>query len=89
MIISLNIHTHRNQLRLHRGKDKYGLPTARGYPEDFGHKKSPIQMDEASLSERRDLNPRPRPWQGRALPAELLSHVNPLMGPLSLGGRQK
>ena len=26
-------------------------------------------------SERRDSNPRPRPWQGRALPAELLSHV--------------
>ena len=26
-----------------------------------------------SLSERRDSNPRPRPWQGRALPAELLS----------------
>ena len=25
-------------------------------------------------SERRDSNPRPRPWQGRALPAELLSH---------------
>ncbi len=26
------------------------------------------------VSERRDSNPRPRPWQGRALPAELLSH---------------
>ena len=26
-----------------------------------------------ALSERRDSNPRPRPWQGRALPAELLS----------------
>ena len=25
------------------------------------------------LSERRDLNPRPSPWQGDALPAELLS----------------
>ena len=25
------------------------------------------------MSERRDSNPRPRPWQGRALPAELLS----------------
>ena len=24
-------------------------------------------------SERRDSNPRPRPWQGRALPTELLS----------------
>ncbi len=28
----------------------------------------------AFWSERRDSNPRPRPWQGRALPAELLSH---------------
>ena len=27
------------------------------------------------LSERRDSNPRPRPWQGRALPTELLSHL--------------
>ncbi len=26
-------------------------------------------------SERRDSNPRPRPWQGRALPAELLSLI--------------
>ena len=26
-----------------------------------------------SMSGRRDSNPRPRPWQGRALPAELLS----------------
>ena len=26
------------------------------------------------LSERRGSNPRPRPWQGRALPTELLSH---------------
>jgi hypothetical protein len=27
------------------------------------------------LSERRDSNPRPRPWQGRALPTELLSQL--------------
>ena len=26
------------------------------------------------LSEKRDSNPRPRPWQGRALPTELFSH---------------
>ena len=26
-------------------------------------------------SGRRDSNPRPRPWQGRALPAELLSRL--------------
>ena len=31
------------------------------------------------MSERRDSNPRPRPWQGRALPAELLS-LFPEMG---------
>ena len=28
-----------------------------------------------TLSERRDSNPRPRPWQGRALPTELLSQL--------------
>ena len=28
-----------------------------------------------SLSEKRDSNPRPRPWQGRALPTELFSHI--------------
>ena len=28
-----------------------------------------------NLSERRDSNPRPRPWQGRALPTELLSQL--------------
>jgi hypothetical protein len=27
-----------------------------------------------AMSERRGSNPRPRPWQGRALPTELLSH---------------
>ena len=27
------------------------------------------------LSEKRDSNPRPRPWQGRALPTELFSHI--------------
>jgi hypothetical protein len=30
-----------------------------------------------ALSERRGSNPRPRPWQGRALPAELLSRSMP------------
>ncbi len=33
----------------------------------------PIPPLEQSWSERRDSNPRPRPWQGRALPTELLS----------------
>jgi hypothetical protein len=29
--------------------------------------------DALIMSEKRDSNPRPRPWQGRALPTELLS----------------
>ncbi len=33
-----------------------------------------FQNGNPKWSERRDSNPRPRPWQGRALPAELLSH---------------
>ncbi len=32
------------------------------------------RSDEA-LSEKRDSNPRPRPWQGRALPTELFSQI--------------
>ena len=32
------------------------------------------RSDEA-LSEKRDSNPRPRPWQGRALPTELFSQM--------------
>ena len=31
-----------------------------------------------TMSERRDSNPRPQPWQGCALPAELLSHFLPV-----------
>ena len=27
------------------------------------------------MSEKRDSNPRPRPWQGRALPTELFSRI--------------
>ena len=34
----------------------------------------PIPPPGQTLSEKRDSNPRPRPWQGRALPTELLSH---------------
>ncbi len=30
---------------------------------------------QCSWSEKRDSNPRPRPWQGRALPTELFSHI--------------
>ena len=32
-----------------------------------------LNRNRGLASERRDSNPRPRPWQGRALPAELLS----------------
>ena len=33
-----------------------------------------------SESERRDSDPRPQPWQGCALPTELLSHLVPGVG---------
>jgi hypothetical protein len=38
-------------------------------------KKNPFRdlEPEKVLSEKRDSNPRPRPWQGRALPTELFS----------------
>ena len=32
------------------------------------------QTRQREWSEKRDSNPRPRPWQGRALPTELFSH---------------
>ena len=38
----------------------------------------------SALSEKRGSNPRPRPWQGRALPTELFSHI--LMFVLRLSG---
>ncbi len=36
-----------------------------------------------SWSEKRDSNPRPRPWQGRALPTELFSRIKILRMNLS------
>ncbi|MEY4286403.1 MAG: hypothetical protein RL511_476, partial [Bacteroidota bacterium] len=33
----------------------------------------------AQKSEKRDSNPRPRPWQGRALPTELFSLETPII----------
>ncbi|MEN9969066.1 MAG: hypothetical protein RIR94_1260, partial [Bacteroidota bacterium] len=33
----------------------------------------------AQKSEKRDSNPRPRPWQGRALPTELFSLEIPII----------
>ncbi len=38
------------------------------------YKKSHLLPTAFVWSERRDSNSRPRPWQGRALPTELLSH---------------
>lgn len=35
-------------------------------------KNKPLSVEERGLSGKRDSNSRPRPWQGRALPTELL-----------------
>ncbi|GEM_PF-5566667 len=43
----------------------------------------------STWSERRDSNPRPRPWQGRALPTELLSHIFIASGRFRMGGKNK
>ena len=39
-----------------------------------GNKKSRNISGSHQMSEKRDSNPRPRPWQGRALPTELFPH---------------
>ncbi len=44
-----------------------------GIPELLGNRNKKALESRAFLSGRRDSNSRPRPWQGRALPAELLS----------------
>ena len=52
-----------------------GLEPARAKrPQDFKSGVSTNSTTRAQKSEKRDSNPRPRPWQGRALPTELLSH---------------
>ena len=51
------------RLELTRSNDHYPLKVAR----------LPIPPS-GQVSEKRDSNPRPRPWQGRALPTELFSH---------------
>ncbi len=44
-------------------------------PGHYGNQKKASRNERSfSWSERRGSNPRPRPWQGRALPTELLSH---------------
>ena len=42
-----------------------------------------VLLFQCSLSEKRDSNPRPRPWQGRALPTELFSQFSLLANPLA------
>ena len=41
------------------------------------------------LSGKRDSNPRPRPWQGRALPTELFPHCNLIVRCISLNAVAK
>ena len=43
--------------------------------QNFFEKKSETSSFALTLSEKRDSNPRPRPWQGRALPTELFSQL--------------
>ena len=43
---------------------------------DLNKKFHPALAEWNPVSERRGSNPRPQPWQGCALPAELLSLVN-------------
>ena len=45
------------------------------WSQDFKSCVSTIPPSEHTLSGRRDSNPRPRPWQGRALPTELLPQI--------------
>ena len=53
------------RLELTRSNDHYPLKVAR----------LPIPPSGQLWSEKRDSNPRPRPWQGRALPTELFSRI--------------
>ena len=50
-------------------------PAQPQWPRDFKSRVSTNSTIRAMKSDKRDLNPRPRPWQGRALPTELLSHL--------------
>jgi hypothetical protein len=63
----------------------YGFDSRPGYKKGFSIQENPflfltkiLSIKKAPLgafwSERRGSNSRPRPWQGRALPTELLSH---------------
>ena len=65
-------------------------PAQPQWPRDFKSLVSTNSTIRATKSDKRDLNPRPRPWQGRALPTELLSHGKTLgRTPLFCGGKYK
>ena len=66
------------RLELTRSNDHYPLKVARLPIPPSGQMLQGRLRREVSLSEKRDSNPRPRPWQGRALPTELFSHINRL-----------
>ena len=61
------------RLELTRSNDHYPLKVARLPIPPSGQILQGRLRREVSLSEKRDSNPRPRPWQGRALPTELFS----------------
>ena len=63
------------RLELTRPNGHYPLKVARLPIPPSGH-----VAGRTAWSEKRDSNPRPRPWQGRALPTELFSHFNVLAG---------
>ena len=60
------------RLELTRANAHYPLKVARLPIPPPGLQKTNPYKD---WSEKRDSNPRPRPWQGRALPTELFSHI--------------
>ena len=73
-----------------RGKGKADAKAGRGKADDGKKERRPSQAVFREWSDKRDLNPRPRPWQGRALPTELLSHGKTLgRTPLFCGGKYK
>ena len=54
-----------------------GLEPARPqWSQDFKSGVSTNSTTRAAWSGKRDSNPRPRPWQGRALPTELFPHLD-------------
>ena len=61
------------RLELTRSNDHYPLKVARLPIPPSGHYAVKSLKSSKAWSEKRDSNPRPRPWQGRALPTELFS----------------